>query len=658
MVQPQVLDAILARQTTADEPGKESGQTADSGALDYAYWLLGYGDQWKEQQCTPGTALTLSAIWACVRLISQTIASLGWNLFEKSSDGKNRVPVEDDVAWILDMQASPEMSAFDFRQVMLKDSLTWGNAYAEIERDNFGRLKWLWRIAPERVDVDRLENGQLVYVVKNGTDNKPTVFLPDQIFHLKGLGPDGIVGYSVVEMARTTIDLARREEKFGARFFGRGPMPGGILTVPHGKKLDKEEREQYRNDFEKTYGGSENAGKVVVLSGGLEFTPLSLPNTDAQWIEGRAFSIVEVCRWYGVPPHKIADLSKSTNNNIEHQAIEFVQDCLLPWSRRLETEADIKLFGRVMRGRRFTKLNLATLLRGDSKAQTESVAGKVNAGLMTPDEGRAYFDLNPYDNGIGSEPLVQGAMTPLERVLEEPPEPVAPAPATPAQPAPAEPAKEDGTPPADLAEAFMPILSDAYARLLRVEGDKAKRAANKGKLAEHVAEFFGAANIEHVAAAIGPIHDAFQRVTGKVQPGFSRERAEAFNEARKRELSNGLPKNDDPKEWAEFCASEDLQRLKPTKPTALATIPAATSKPLARRRRQRVTVNVAAPITIQPPDILITNKIEPAQPAPPAAIHQDIVIVHPTVTEDEEFRRDARGLIVGKKVTRTLQGEA
>lgn len=492
----------LDRETTPETPGRSS---YNEGHL---YFMEGYQAPQQDPPIDSRTALSYATVWACKQFISQTIASLGWHVFERSEDRRSRKPIEDDVAWMLGMQASPEMNAFEWRQVMLMDALD-GNAFAEIERTNSGRPTWLHRICPSRVTLYRDDLKRLLYEVRNeGAD--PTYFRPEDIFHLRGPSPDGLVGYSVIQMFRRSIGLGVSTERYQRTFFDRGPMPGGTLTVPSAMK--KEARDELRESFQSAYGGSRNAGKVIVLWGDMAFAPATQMNRDAQLQELRDMNAYEVCRIYRVPPHKVGLLARSTNNNIEHQGIEAVQDCVLPWARRLEMEADVKLYGRVTRGRRYTRLNLGTLMRGDSAAQTQSVKEKVNAGLMTPNEGREYLDLDPKEGG--DVLLVQGAMTTLDRVIN-PPEPPAPKPPPGGggdteggdgeQDGATEEQEKGGGAADDRAAPFRLLLARQFAALLRVEADKARRAANKGKLAEHVAEFYGESNAGHIRDAIRPI---------------------------------------------------------------------------------------------------------------------------------------------------------
>jgi HK97 family phage portal protein len=412
IVAPGMDAAPLARVDEIDQPGssREGARTAELAA---AYETLGYGDAWRETRIDHETALTYSAVWGCVRVISQSLAGVGWHVFERSADGRSKLAIEDNERWLLDLQANPEMSAFDWRQVLLKDALTWGNGYAEIERTNAGRPAWLWRIAPARVAPVRDDSGRLWYEVDNGRGQTPSHLDPANVFHLKGLGPDGLVGYSVVQMARRTIQLGLQEEQWGCDVFGKGPMPGGVVKIP--QKMNPEQRREFRRSFEEVYSGAAGRRRIIVLSDGVEFDPATLPNDDAQFLESRRFQVGEVCRFYGVPPHKLADLERATFSNIEEQEIAFVRDCLLPWARRLESEADLKLYSPVRRGRRFTRLCLDELQRGNATTQTETVAKKVASSIMTPNECREELGMNPRPGG--DVLLAQGAMTTLDRVV-------------------------------------------------------------------------------------------------------------------------------------------------------------------------------------------------------------------------------------------------
>ncbi|MES2340180.1 MAG: phage portal protein, partial [Pseudomonadota bacterium] len=207
---------IEARVTAPDD-----GQQGRHSAAAYAWHWLGRGDDYEANRSDADQALKYSYVWACVQFIAQSLAAPSWHVYELSEDGRSRMPIEDNEAWLLDLQFNPEMTAFAGREVLLKHALTAGNGYAEIERTGAGRPQWLWPISSDRVCPDRTESGQLIYEVENGTGVKNTILLPSQMFHVKGMGDDGIVGYSVLEMAARAIKLGTSTEAFGANFFGK-----------------------------------------------------------------------------------------------------------------------------------------------------------------------------------------------------------------------------------------------------------------------------------------------------------------------------------------------------------------------------------------------------------------------------------------------------
>jgi HK97 family phage portal protein len=446
------MDAAFAEIENADPlksvPGK-SGTGYQEAALEhFIFESRGSTDRYRPY--STDKALTYSAVWACGRIISSSLSMIDWDVFKGNEDGKGKNLVKEmersaagDVAYFLNWAPNDEQSSMDWRQTAALDVLFEGNAYTFIDKNGGDRVQSLWRLDPKRVTPFRAD-GDLYYHVKNGHDKPASILTPSELLHFRGLSPDGLVGYSVLAMARRTVELGLSQEGFGQTFFQRGPMPGGVLTIPN--NIDNEKKTQLRNDIERLYGGAENAGRVLVLGGNQTFTKMDLNNTDAQFLESRRFSIEDVSRWFGVPPHKLADLTRATFSNIEHQAIEFVVDCLMPWARRFESEVDLKLFGRVNRGKFWTKHDFQEFLKGDSTSLTTSLSQQVNGGMRTPNEARERLDLNPIKGG--DTPLIQGAMIPLERAIEEPKPPAAPvAPQSPTLP-PDESEEEDDAEPA------------------------------------------------------------------------------------------------------------------------------------------------------------------------------------------------------------------
>lgn len=364
---------------------------------------------------TEDTALTFSAVWACVSLISRTMASLPWGVHERTAHGRHQI--HGTVAWLLNNQPNPEMSAFSFRETLVSHALLWGNGYAEIVFDGAGRPAALWPLPPDRTTVQRNQaTGELEYKVS--TDAGSTVVLPAwRVLHLHGLGFDGLVGYSVIRMAARSIGIGMAQDTFGQAFFQNGTVMGAILEV--GAGMNAPQIKQMEDDINSRHRGPGSAFKVKVAPSGTKVHNPTMPMADAEFLSSRKYAATEIARWYGVPPHKIADLERSTNNNIEHQGIEFVQDVVVPWSLRLEQEANLKLFGQRAQGRVYTKLSVNALMRGDSKSRAEYYKTMMQLGVYTINQVLEMED----ENGIGPDGdvrLVQLNQTTLEYLVANP----------------------------------------------------------------------------------------------------------------------------------------------------------------------------------------------------------------------------------------------
>jgi len=386
------------------------------------------------------TALTNAAVWACVRVISETVASLPWHVYRKTEEGREPMFAHS-VHWLLNNQPNSEQTAFAFREAMMSHALTWGNGYAEIQRDDALRVKALWLITPDRVTPKRDAAGVLVYEVRDDADGV-RVIPSAQMMHLHGLGFDGLVGYSPVTQAARSIGLGIAQDTFSQAFYRNGTTFGGMVEVP--SNMSSEQIKLTEGYLNEKHQGPDKAFKVRVVANGMKYVNAAgaMPLADAQFIESRKFSVTEVARWYRVPPHKIADLERSTNNNIEHQSIEFVTDTIIPWVRRLEQEADVKLFGARAVGTVYTKFAVNALMRGDSKARAEFYRTMTQIGVLSVNEVRDLEELNGIGEA-GDEHLVQLNQTTLERLVAEPPD------ATPEPASAAAPDAGEADPPAD-----------------------------------------------------------------------------------------------------------------------------------------------------------------------------------------------------------------
>ena len=280
----------------------------------------------------------MTAVYSCVRILSEAIASLPLHLYRYTECGGKEKATDSPLYFLLHDEPNLEMTSFVFRETLMTHLLLWGNAYAQIIRNGKGEVTALYPLMPDRMTVDRDENGRLYYEYMVSTDDAPinkksTVrLLPFDVLHIPGLGFDGLVGYSPIAMAKNSIGMAIACEEYGAKFFANGAAPSGVLEHPGTIK----DPSRVRESWTQTFGGSSNAHKVAVLEEGMKYTPISISPEQAQFLETRKFQIDEIARIFRVPPHMVGDLEKSSFSNIEQQSLEFVKYTLDPWVSRWE----------------------------------------------------------------------------------------------------------------------------------------------------------------------------------------------------------------------------------------------------------------------------------------------------------------------------------
>lgn len=315
---------------------------------------------------TPETALQVSAVWACIDVIAKALAASDWNVFKVLPNGDRDLLADDPLHYILNTRPNPDMTAFSARYAILACALSWGNGYAEIVRDMANRVVELWPIFPDRVYPYR-EGGVLWYRVTNDDGTFVTLAASD-VLHVRGRGLSGYFGDNMIEKAAKAIALAIAQERFAEAYFGNGTQLGGLLECPG--ELDDVSFKRLKEQWESRHRGPGRAFSVAFVSAGMKWHPVDIEAEKAQLTEARSQQVEEICRWFGVPPHKIQHLVRATFNNIEHLGIEFYRDALCPWQRELQQEADYKLFS--IRGpRRFTVINLAWTTQGDFKSRAD-----------------------------------------------------------------------------------------------------------------------------------------------------------------------------------------------------------------------------------------------------------------------------------------------
>ena len=391
---------------------RDKPTNATSGSS-YRFFL---GGSTSGKTVTERSAMQMTAVYSCVRILAEAIAGLPLHLYTYKEDGGKEKAIGHPLYLLLHDEPNPEMSSFVFRETLMTHLLLWGNAYAQIIRNGKGEVVALYPLMPNRMTVDRDSSGQLFYSYQMNNSDAPTmktgtvILKPSDVLHIPGLGFDGLVGYSPIAMAKNAIGLAIATEEYGAKFFANGATPGGLLEYPGTVK----DPDRVRESWNKGFSGSQNAGKVAILEEGMKYTPISIAPEQAQFLETRKFQINEIARIFRVPPHMVGDLEKSSFSNIEQQSLEFVKYTLDPWVVRWEQSLSRALFTPEEKKKYFFKFNVEGLLRGDYQSRMNGYATARQNGWMSANDIRELENLDriPAEEG-GDLYLINGNMLPL-----------------------------------------------------------------------------------------------------------------------------------------------------------------------------------------------------------------------------------------------------
>lgn len=345
---------------------------------------------------TEEKALGIDAVFACVNLYARTLASMPLLLYEKTPDGKRRA-VNHPLYRLLHNEPNPNMTSHNFRKIMEASLKLWGNAYAWIEFDNSWRVKYLWPLLPGNVFPQRsLQTGELFYdaVLYNGESRR---FRAYEMVHIPGLGFDGISGRSPVRQFAETMGFNLDIKSYGRKFFKNGARPSGVLQHPG--SLSEDAQKRLENKFDKRYSGIENTGKTILLEEGMTYHQIGVPPEEAQFIESRKYSVEEIARIYGVPPHMIGDLEHATFSNIESQDINFAKHSIVPECVNWEQELMRKLLNDDEQARYEIEFNMEGLVRGDMESRYRAYAIGRQWGFLTADDIRAKENMSNVDGG-------------------------------------------------------------------------------------------------------------------------------------------------------------------------------------------------------------------------------------------------------------------
>lgn len=364
------------------------------------------------------TAMTFSAFWNGVLQISQTVASLPLPIYRRIGETGRERDRTHFLYGLLNRKANPYMSALTWRETMTHHAIVWGNGYSYKARDRAGRVVAFVLLNPERTTV-ALDGGRPVYKFV-GNDNREQVLQFDDVFHLPGLGFDGLRGYSVLTMARESLGVGLALQEFGARFFGQGTNVGGVVTRPEtAPRLTPEAATRLKEDLKRQWEGLTNSNRLLLLEEGMKYEKTAMPLDDAQFLASKQFSIQDLARWLNMPPHKLKDLSRSTFSNIEQEQLSYLVDTIRPWLVRWESAVDTWLVPSYEAEEVFAEHVVDALLRGDIQTRYNAYNVARQNGVINANEWRRMENWNPIPGRAGEAYLVNGNMIPADTAGEE-----------------------------------------------------------------------------------------------------------------------------------------------------------------------------------------------------------------------------------------------
>jgi len=445
---------------------------------------------------TEENAMRSGAVYACIRIISESIAALPLVLYKQNGRDKSKA-TSHPLYPILHNLANPDMTALEWRELMISHCLLCGNGYSEKDIDTAGKIRALWPLRPDKMeDMQRGANGQMYYLYRM-PDQTLRAIPSYRIHHLKGLG-NGLMGYSpIMQAAKQAIGLSLAAEEYGARFYSNGARPGLILRHPG--KLSEAAAKRLKESYAYEHQGLSNAHRTKILEEGMDVTTIGIANNEAQFLETRKFQVTEIARIFRVPPHMLADLDRATFSNIEQQSINFVMYTLMPWLVRHEQAIYRDLLTEGERHTMFAKYHVEGMLRGDTLSRYQSYQVAVNNTILTPNEIRELEDRNPIEGGdvlftpvnlvtLGATPAPLPAAAPTvepapaqARLLVEVAQPAL-------LPAPQEKRADDVARRA-LMNRHVRLFEDAASRAVKRESSDIRKAA-KSKLGKRDAESF------------------------------------------------------------------------------------------------------------------------------------------------------------------------
>lgn len=347
---------------------------------------------------TPSTAMQVVAVYACVRILAESLAQIPIKVYRRRPDGRGKDDASDHPLYaLLHDSGSPNdwQTSYEWKEGLQGHAALRGNGYSYISRSG-NKILELLPLNPDRIRPQQDENFNVTYLYIEPKGGQ-TVLKANEVFHIRGLGTDGVIGYNPIQLQREALGLSKAAEKHGSKFLGNFAQPAGVLSMQETQAPEK--MKQIREAYKEAVSG-DNAFKTLIVDGGMTWSKMTMTNEEAQFLETRKFQTQEIARMWRVPPHMIGDLERATFSNIEEQSLEFVIYTMMPWLKRWENRINKSLFTQADRDKGFfAEFNLDALLRGDFETRVAGYGQLINWGIMSPNEARAKENMNPREGG-------------------------------------------------------------------------------------------------------------------------------------------------------------------------------------------------------------------------------------------------------------------
>lgn len=365
---------------------------------------------------TPDSSLAIGTVFACVKVIAETMAMMELEVFQRK--GKTKVAdTTHSIYPLINRDPSPLYTRFEFIETIMTHVLLWGNGYAKIIRNRFGEPKELRILLPWEVTPKKTERNRVFYEIRYEDTHATETILPDNILHFKNLGTNGLVGLSPISIQRENLSNSFAKQQHEGAFYTNGAKASGILMTPG--TFGSKEQNNIQSSFDKAHSGAKNRFKTILLEEGVKYQQLTIPQSDAQFLETKKFDQTEICGWFRVPPHMVANLTDANYSNIESQDRSFAKHTMAPWTTRMQLELDRKLFFEEERGILLTQFNLDDITKGDIKARYEAWNTGIQAGFIKP-KWATESEGWPTDNAPEQDQFfMNGTMRPVKMIIKE-----------------------------------------------------------------------------------------------------------------------------------------------------------------------------------------------------------------------------------------------